>query len=88
MIDRKSGAIRLERWMEVVEEVEDDETQISIAEGAKLDPALGVGEFSIQSLPPIEFGRIAAQTSKQVISQKVRDAERARQFEEYQHRVG
>ena len=88
MIDRKSGAIRLERWMEVVEEVEDDETQISIAEGAKLDPALGVGEFSKQSLPPIEFGRIAAQTAKQVISQKVRDAERARQFEEYQHRVG
>ena len=88
MIDRKSGAIRLERWMEVVEEVEDDETQISVAEGAKLSPALGVGEFSKQSLPPIEFGRIAAQTAKQVISQKVRDAERARQFEEYKDRVG
>ena len=88
MIDRKSGAIRLERWMEVVEEVEDDETQISVAEGAKLTPAVGLGEFTRQSLPPIEFGRIAAQTAKQVISQKVRDAERARQFEEYKDRVG
>ena len=88
MIDRKSGAITLERWIEIVEEVEDDATQMSVAEGAKQSPPLGVGEFWRQSLPPIEFGRIAAQTAKQVISQKVRDAERARQYEEYKDRVG
>ena len=88
MIDRKSGAITLERWVEIVEEVEDDATQMSVAEGAKQSPPLGVGEFWRQSLPPIEFGRIAAQTAKQVISQKVRDAERARQYEEYKDRVG
>ena len=88
MIDRKSGAITLERWIEVVEEVEDDATQMSVSEGAKQSPPLGVGEFWRQSLPPIEFGRIAAQTAKQVISQKVRDAERARQYEEYKDRVG
>ena len=88
MIDRKTGAIRLERWIEVVEEVEDESMQMSLAEGAKQNPPLAAGEFWRQSLPPIEFGRIAAQTAKQVISQKVRDAERARQFEEYKHRIG
>ena len=88
MIDRKSGAITLERWIEIVEEVEDDATQMSVEEGAKQTPPLGLGEFWRQPLPPIEFGRIAAQTAKQVISQKVRDAERARQYEEYKDRVG
>ena len=86
MIDRKNGAITLERWTEVVEELEDEATQMSVAEGAKYD--LAIGEFHRQPLPPIEFGRIAAQTAKQVISQKVREAERDRQFEEYKDRVG
>ena len=86
MIDRKQGSITLERWTEVVEIVEDEATQISVAEGAKYD--LAIGEFHRQPLPPIEFGRIAAQTAKQVISQKVREAERERQFGEYENRVG
>ena len=88
MIDRKTGSITLERWIEVVEEVEDDATQMSVADGANREPPLALGEFWRQPLPPIEFGRIAAQTAKQVISQKVRDAERARQYEEYKDRVG
>ena len=86
MIDRKQGSITLERWTEVVEIVEDESTQMSVAEGAKYD--LAIGEFHRQPLPPIEFGRIAAQTAKQVISQKVREAERERQFGEYENRVG
>ena len=86
MIDRKSGSITLERWTEVVEEVEDDHIHMTVAEGTKHNLALG--EFLRQPLPPIEFGRIAAQTAKQVISQKVREAERARQYEEYKDRVG
>ena len=86
MIDRKSGAIQLERWTEVVEEVEDDATQMTVAEGQK--HGLNLGEFLREPLPPIEFGRIAAQTAKQVISQKVREAERARQYQEYKDRVG
>ena len=86
MIDRKSGSIQLERWTEVVEEVENDATQMGLEEGRKHE--LEAGEFLKQPLPPIEFGRIAAQTAKQVISQKVREAERARQYEEYKHRVG
>ena len=47
-----------------------------------------VGDFIVDPLPPIEFGRIAAQTAKQVIVQKVRDAERERQYEEFKDRVG
>ena len=86
MIDRKQGAITLERWTEVVEEVEDEATQMTVQEGTK--HGLSVGEFHRQPLPPIEFGRIAAQTAKQVISQKVREAERERQFGEYEDRVG
>ena len=86
MIERKTGVISLERWTEVVEEVEDDATQMSIDEGKKHQ--IELGEFLRELLPPIEFGRIAAQTAKQVISQKVRDAERARQYSEYKDRVG
>ena len=86
MIDRKQGAITLERWTEVVELVEDEATQMTAEEGKKY--SLAVGEFHRQPLPPIEFGRIAAQTAKQVISQKVREAERERQFNEYEGRVG
>ena len=82
----KTGAISLERWTEVVEDIEDDATQMSVDEGKKHQ--IELGEFLREPLPPIEFGRIAAQTAKQVISQKVRDAERARQYEEYKDRVG
>jgi N utilization substance protein A len=87
-IDRKSGAISLERVTEVVEEVEDEACQILLTEAQKLDASLGLGDFIREPLPPLEFGRIAAQTAKQVISQRVRDAERARQYEEYKDRVG
>ena len=86
MIDRKTGTISLERWTEVVEEVEDDATEMSIDEGKKHQ--IELGGFLREPLPPIEFGRIAAQTAKQVISQKVRDAERSRQYAEYKDRVG
>ncbi len=87
-IDRKSGAISLEQVTEVVEEVEIDAAQILLADAQKIDAALNLGDFIREPLPPLEFGRIAAQTAKQVISQRVRDAERARQFEEYKDRVG
>ena len=87
-IDRKSGEIRLRRFREVVEEVEDDMTQIALPDARALDETLGFGDFVTEDLPPIDLGRIAAQTAKQVIVQKVREAERARQFEEYKDRVG
>jgi N utilization substance protein A len=87
-IDRKTGEIRLLRFREVAEPVENEATQISLAEAKRLNPDAEVGDFLTDPLPPIDFGRIAAQTAKQVIVQKVRDAERQRQYNEYKDRVG
>jgi N utilization substance protein A len=87
-IDRKTGEILLARYIEVVEEVENETTQLPLARALKKKPDAVVGDFLVDPLPPIDFGRIAAQTAKQVIVQKVRDAERQRQFNEYKDRVG
>ena len=87
-IDPKTGETRLNRLLEVVETVENDATQISLREASKKNPAAQVGDFIAEPLPPIEFGRIAAQSAKQVIVQKVRDAERDRMFEEFKDRIG
>ena len=87
-IDPKSGDMRLWRVVEVVEEVEDYFKQVSPREAAKLQKDAKVGDFIVDPLPNIEFGRIAAQAAKQVIFQKVRDAERERQYAEFKDRAG
>ena len=87
-IDRETGIIRLMRFLEVVDEVEDPLTQISLAEACERNADTQIGDFITEDLPPIEFGRIAAQTAKQVIVQRVREAERERQYEEYKDRMG
>src|SRR6202046_1244546 len=87
-IDRKSGDVRLSRWTEIVEAVDNEETQMSKADAAKLFPDKAIGDFVVDPLPPIDFGRIAAQTAKQVIVQRVREYERKRQFDEFKERVG
>ncbi|NNC73207.1 MAG: transcription termination/antitermination protein NusA [Sphingomonadaceae bacterium] len=87
-LDAETGDLRLWRVVEVVEEVEDHFTQVDLKQGQKLQDGASVGDFIVDPLPPIEFGRIAAQASKQVIFQKVREAERERQFEEFKDRAG
>ena len=87
-IDRSSGEIHLARYIEVVEEVENEVTQITLDQARSRKDDAAVGEFFIDTLPPIDFGRIAAQTAKQVIVQKVREAERKRQYAEFKDRVG
>jgi len=87
-IDRKNGGILLARYIEIVEEVENEVTQTTLAEAKKTKADSELGDFLIDPLPPIDFGRIAAQTAKQVIVQRVREAERKRQYEEYKDRVG
>jgi N utilization substance protein A len=87
VIDRSSGEIHLARYLEVADPVENDATQIKISEAKRLNPEAEVGDFLTETLPPVDFGRIAAQTAKQVIVQKVREAERARQYNEYKDRV-
>jgi transcription termination/antitermination protein NusA len=87
-IDRKNGEIRLMRFREVADPVENEATQIPITEAKRFNPEAELGDFITDPLPPIDFGRIAAQTAKQVIVQKVRDAERQRQYSEYKDRIG
>ena len=86
-IDRNSGEISLARYIEVVETVENETTQVALAAALRRHPAATVGEFIVDPLPPIDFGRIAAQTAKQVIVHKVREAERRRQYDEFKDRV-
>jgi transcription termination/antitermination protein NusA len=87
-IDPKTGETRLNRLLQVVEVIDNDATQITLVEAAKKNPAAQVGDYIAEPLPPIEFGRIAAQSAKQVIVQKVRDAERVRMFNEFKDRIG
>jgi len=86
-IDPVSGEMRLWRVLEVVDAPEDYFKQISLVDAQKRDKGAAIGDFVVDPLPPIEFGRIAAQAAKQVIVQKVRDAERERQYEEFKDRV-
>ena len=87
-IDRKTGDVRLSRWTEAVETVENEETQIPVHIARKFQPDIKLGGHLVDPLPPIDFGRIAAQTAKQVIVQRVREYERKRQYEEFKDRVG
>ncbi|MGA8402609.1 MAG: transcription termination factor NusA [Stellaceae bacterium] len=86
-IDRRTGEIRLLRFREVVDVVENEATHIPLPAAKRLNAEAEVGDFITDPLPPIDFGRIAAQTAKQVIVQKVRDAERQRQYNEFKDRV-
>ncbi|MBN8521877.1 MAG: transcription termination/antitermination protein NusA [Alphaproteobacteria bacterium] len=90
-IDRKNGLISLKRYREVVEQIVDPEAevrQLTLKEAQREKSDAQIGEYLVDELPPLDFGRIAAQTAKQVIVQKVREAERARQFEEFKDRRG
>ena len=87
-INRKTGAITLARYRAVVEEIENETTELTLEEAQRINPEIKVGEYIIDPLPPIDFGRIAAQTAKQVITQKVREAERNKQYEEFKEKIG
>ena len=87
-IDPKSGALRLSRHLLVVDQVENDAREITLDQARRYNPGALVGDVISDTLPPFDFGRVAAQSAKQVIVQKVRDAERARQFDEYKDRIG
>lgn len=95
-IDRKSGDITLKRYRTVVtaeeaaenEEFDETPSLLTEEEAQRIKPGIKAGEEIVDDLPPLDFGRIAAQTAKQVITQKVREAERSRQYEEFKDRVG
>ena len=87
-INPKTGEMRLSRHMLVVDQVENDASQIAVEDAKRRNPAAQVGDYIAEALPPLEYGRIAAQSAKQVIVQKVREAERDRQYQEYKDRIG
>ena len=87
-IDPKTGEMRLARLLQVVEAVENDAIQIELGDAKRRNPEAKIGDFISEGLPPLDFGRVAAQNAKQVIVQKVREAERDRQFSEYKDRIG
>ena len=87
-INKKSGEIEIARVLKVVEVVDNKAIEITLEEGQKRDSSARIGDFFYDPLPPIELGRVAAQTAKQVIVQKVRDAEREKQYEEFKDREG
>ena len=87
-INPRTGEIALSRLLHVVEKIENDAVEITLDEARRKNPAAMIGDFIAEALPPFDFGRIAAQSAKQVIVQKVRDAERDRQFDEFKDRIG
>jgi N utilization substance protein A len=87
-IHPKTGELRLARHLLVVDKVENTAVEIALADARRHNPAAQVGDSIADTLPPFDFGRIAAQSAKQVIVQKVRDAERDRQYQEYKDRIG
>ncbi|WP_424932269.1 transcription termination factor NusA [Amaricoccus macauensis] len=87
-IDRKSGDLEMTRYRHVVEEVENHFTELSLEDAREIKADAQLDDYLTDPLPPMDFGRIAAQSAKQVIMQKVREAERLRQYEEFKDRQG
>ena len=89
-INRESGDIDLNSYLEVVEKVdlENEKNQISLENAKKINPDISISDFIKEKLPPFDFGRVAAQNAKGVIIQKVREADKSKQYAEYQDKVG
>ena len=89
-INRDNGDIKLNSYLEVVDQIneENQSRQILLEDAKKIDTNINLGEFIIKELPPIEMGRVAAQNAKGVIIQKVREADKSKQYDEYKDKVG
>ena len=88
IIDRRTGEVTIMKCITVKEVVEDEFTDISLKEALKLDPNATIGHVFTTVLPPINFGRVSAQVGRQIINQKIREAEREKQYDEFKGRVG
>jgi N utilization substance protein A len=86
-IDVKTGEANLARVLSVVETVDNDSTEITLEDAISRNPDAKIGDLIAEPLPPLDFGRVAAQNAKQVIVQKVREAERERHYSEYKDRI-
>ena len=88
LIDVRTGELTLKRCVTVVDTVESEDTQIALEDARKRDASAVIGSVFEEILPPFEFGRVQTQMARQVVTHKVREAERERQFEEFKDRVG
>ena len=87
-IDLESGEVTVFVEKEVVEDIQDDRTEVLIEEARKVNPDTELGDLEMVESTPEDFGRVAAQTARQVIQQRIRQAERAAQYEYYSNKVG
>lgn len=87
-INRKTGEINLLRTLKIVEDVEDYLTQISLEEALIKNPEAKIGDEIYEYLPPIDHARVSAQAAKQVITQRVIEAEREKQYHDFKDRKG
>lgn len=87
-INRETGDIDVLMRMDIVEEVEDDFCQISLEEAREIDPRYEIGDVVEYQVTPRDFGRIAAQTAKQVVVQRIREAERGMVYDDYVQKQG
>ena len=91
VIDRETGEIKIQKTLDIVDDIEDSARQITLSEAKKINPdnqELKIGDKIFEELPQIDFGRIAAQSAKQVISSRVREAEKNRQYEDFIDKQG
>ena len=88
IVDRETGEVMVLMAKEVVEEVENDSTEVSLEEAKSYDESYEIGDFVEYQIDPKDFGRIAAQGAKQIVVQKIREAERNNSYNEYSDRVG
>ncbi len=87
-IDRKTGEVSIMKYLTVKEPIEDEFNEITLEEAKKMDPNAEIGTVFTTKLPPINFGRVAAQVGRQIIVQKIREAEREKQYNEFKDKVG
>lgn len=87
-IDRKTGEIITKRYRQVVETLEDEDKEITLEDAQQEKDDAALGDFLVDELPTVSFGRMAAQTARQIVNQRVREAERERQYHEFQDKIG
>ena len=87
-IDKKSGEIKISRVLQVKEIIENPSQEVTLKDGVLIDRDAKIGDYIYDPLPPIDFGRVAAQSAKQVIVQRVKEADKARQYSEFKDKKG
>jgi transcription termination/antitermination protein NusA len=87
-VNMDTGEVEIYAEKEVVEDVQDERTEVLLSEARKVEPEADLGDMVVVQTTPEDFGRVAAQTARQVIQQRIREAEREIQFDYYQKQVG